>query len=220
MSKLLNKYTIKGAIFDMDGVVLDSMPYWRDLPYEYVRSKGLEPEVEFIKLVYSMSLEQGVNLMNTRYGLGLSDEQVLREMGEIMMKPYSQLIDAKPGVEKILKELTSRGIHCIVATSSPRTLVTAALKRNGLLEYFDCIFTSGEVGDSKHDPTIYLKAADTLGTEPTNTLVFEDSHYALVTAKKAGFVTIGLADPTGAYFRDQMVADAHEFYDSMEDIEL
>ena len=83
------------------------------------------------------------------------------------------------------------------ATSSPRAHVTRALARLGLLEYFTEIFTTGEIGVSKHKPDIYRMAAEHLGTAPRETVVFEDSLYALQTAKAAGFITIGVYDANG-----------------------
>ena len=83
------------------------------------------------------------------------------------------------------------------ATSSPRGHVTRALARLGLLEYFTEIFTTGEIGVSKHKPDIYRMAAERLGTAPCETVVFEDSLYALQTAKAAGFITVGVYDANG-----------------------
>ena len=83
------------------------------------------------------------------------------------------------------------------ATSSPRAHVTAALDRLGLLPYLKAVFTTGEVGVSKHEPVIYHLAAEALGTAPAETLVFEDSLYALKTAKTAGFRTVGVLDAHG-----------------------
>ena len=93
--------------------------------------------------------------------------------------------------------LTARGVKLAAATSSPREHVTRALDRLGLLGYFTRLFTTAEVGVSKHEPTIYLLAAEALGAAPAETLVFEDSLYALKTAKAAGFYTIGVYDADG-----------------------
>ena len=77
-----------------------------------------------------------------------------------------------------------------------RLAVGDALKRVSL-GYFAQIFTTGEIGVSKHEPTIYLLAAQALGSAPGETIVFEDSLYALKTAKAAGFYTVGVYDADG-----------------------
>ena len=97
----------------------------------------------------------------------------------------------------LLEFLAERGVSMAAATSSPREHVTAALDRLGLLPYLKAVFTTGEVGVSKHEPVIYHLAAEALGTAPAETLVFEDSLYALKTAKTAGFRTVGVLDAHG-----------------------
>ena len=107
--------------------------------------------------------------------------------------------------------LTARGVKLAAATSSPREHVTRALERLGLLGYFTRLFTTAEVGVSKHEPTIYLLAAEALHAAPAETLVFEDSLYALKTAKAAGFYTIGVYDADGETDQAglQMAADLY-----------
>ena len=97
----------------------------------------------------------------------------------------------------MLQFLQKQNVKMIAATSSPREHVTKALQRNGLYDYLQQIYTTGEVGVSKHEPVIYQLAANSLGTKPEETLVFEDSLYALKTAKNAGFRAIGVYDADG-----------------------
>ena len=81
-----------------------------------------------------------------------------------------------------------------VATATDRFLIEAALKRNGILSYFEDVLTCEEVGAGKNEPIIYEKALELLGTDKSDTLVFEDAHYAIVTAKKAGFKIVAIQD--------------------------
>ena len=117
----------------------------------------------------------------------------------------------KDGAAALLAALTARGVKLAAATSSPREHVTRALERLGLLGYFTRLFTTAEVGVSKHEPTIYLLAAEALHAAPAETLVFEDSLYALKTAKAAGFYTIGVYDADGETDQAglQMAADLY-----------
>ena len=82
----------------------------------------------------------------------------------------------------------------VVATSGNKELVEAALDRNGILKYFEWIYTCTEVGAGKDEPEIYLKAADILQAKPENIVAFEDAFHAAETAKKAGFKVIGVYD--------------------------
>ena len=124
---------------------------------------------------------------------------------------YFYEVPAKPGAAELLDFLAERGIPMAAATSSPQAHVTRALDRLGLLPYLRAIFTTGEVGASKHAPTIYHLAAERLGTVPAETLVFEDSLYALKTARAAGCRTVGVFDADGE--KDQAgLRDAAEVY--------
>ena len=106
----------------------------------------------------------------------------------------------------------------VAATSSPRSHVERALTRTGLRNYIDKIFTNSEVGVSKHEPDIYNLAAEYMGTDPSETLVFEDSLYALKTAKAAGYVTVGIYDAKGEKNQAGLLENAKLYLKSYEDL--
>lgn len=191
----------RGAIFDVDGVLLDSMGIWHDLGARYLRGLGITPEPGLNDRLFAMSMEQGAAYLHTRYGLAQSAAQVQADIETMLRGFYYNEVQAKPGAAALLAALEARGIPMAAATSSPRTHVTRALDRLGLLGYFRTILTTGELHTTKHEPDIYLLAAQALGTAPAQTLVFEDSLYALQTAKAAGFAAIGVYDANGE--RDQ-----------------
>ena len=188
---------IKGVIFDIDGVLLDSMIIWTDLGERYLKSIGKEPEEGLTEKLFSMSMEQGAEYLKDKYNIDESVPEILDDINNISKNFYYNEVEAKPGVKALLEDFSSRGIKMVAATSSPRGHVERALTRVGLLEFIDRIFTNGEVGVSKHEPDIYNLAAEHMGTAPSETLVFEDSLYALKTAKSAGYVTVGIYDDRG-----------------------
>ena len=188
---------IKGVIFDIDGVLLDSMIIWTDLGERYLKSIGKEPEEGLTEKLFSMSMEQGAEYLKDKYSIDESVPEILDDINNISKNFYYNEVEAKPGVKELLEDFSSRGIKMVAATSSPRGHVERALTRVGLLEFIDRIFTNGEVGVSKHEPDIYNLAAEHMGTAPSETLVFEDSLYALKTAKSAGYVTVGIYDARG-----------------------
>lgn len=188
---------IKGVIYDIDGVLLDSMIIWTDLGERYLKSIGKEPEEGLTEKLFSMSMEQGAEYLKDKYNIDESVPEILDDINNISKNFYYNEVEAKPGVKELLEDFSSRGIKMVAATSSPRGHVERALTRVGLLEFIDRIFTNGEVGVSKHEPDIYNLAAEHMGTAPSETLVFEDSLYALKTAKSAGYVTVGIYDARG-----------------------
>src|SRR5699024_5900823 len=98
--------------------------------------------------------------------------------------------------------LKREGVRLAVATASDRCLIEPALERAGLLPYFDLFLTCSEVGAGKDSPAIFLKAAETLETVPEQTVVFEDSLYAMKTAARAGFLLAGIFDESAAGDQD------------------
>ena len=216
----------KAAVFDLDGVLLDSMGIWNDLGARYLRSLGVTPAEGLNEILFSMSMEQGAEYLHTHYALPQSAAEVGAGIADMLRDFYFYEVPAKDGAAALLAALrngwtgfvsgaqaalTARGVKLAAATSSPREHVTRALERLGLLGYFTRLFTTAEVGVSKHEPTIYLLAAEALHAAPAETLVFEDSLYALKTAKAAGFYTIGVYDADGEtdQARLQMAADLY-----------
>jgi len=217
---ILASRNIRGVIFDIDGVVLDSMGFWHNMPSTYVEIQGIVPPDDLINTIFTMSIEQGIAYLRNKYNIVKSEQEIMHDMTKIMAQFYMHEVQAKPGVEHMLHFLKSQGIPCAIATASPRAPIEGALTRLGLLDYFDAFYTCGEAGHSKHSPTVYQLAAEAIGTEPENTIVFEDSHYAMETARKAGFVSIGIYDAVSEHGDPGLKDVAEYFYESLEDVEL
>ena len=211
---------IKGAIFDLDGVLLDSLSIWEDLGSRYLRAKGIAPEENLGKKLFPMSMEQGTRYLKDHYALPESVETITEGLKALLEHFYFTEVSAKPGAEELLSRLHSLRIPLAAATSSPRPHVTAALERLGLLGYFREIFTTGELGTSKHRPDIYLLAAKALGTRPEETMVLEDSLYALQTAKAAGFYTVGVFAPLGEPDQQTLRREAGQYITSLSEVRI
>ena len=149
------------------------------------------------QILFSMSMEQGADYLKAQYHLPDTPQEILNGIEQMIQDFYFYEVQPKEGAKELLQFLQNQNVKMIAATSSPREHVTKALQRTGLLEYLQQIYTTGEVGESKHTPLIYQLAAESLGTKPEETLVFEDSLYALKTAKNAGFRAIGVYDADG-----------------------
>jgi HAD superfamily hydrolase (TIGR01509 family) len=188
---------IKGVIFDIDGVLLDSLGIWDDLGARYLMSIGIKPEEGLNEILFSMSMEQGSTYLNEHYNLQKTDAEVSAGISQMLEDFYFDEVLPKPGAKELLEFMRSKGMRITAATSSPRIHVEKALQRNGMLGFIEKLFTNTEVGASKHSPEIYNQAAAYMGTKTSETLVFEDSLYALKTAKNAGFRTVGVYDIKG-----------------------
>ncbi len=190
-------HEIKGVIFDVDGVLLDSLEIWTDLGARYLISIGKSPEEGLADILFSMSMEQGAEYLKENYDIDRSAEDIVTGLRNMLRGFYYYEVQAKPGADQLLRTISNAGISITAATSSPREHIERALERNGLLGYISRMFTNSEVGKSKHFPDIYNAAAAGMRTAPEETIVFEDSLYALRAAAAAGYHTIGVADCKG-----------------------
>ena len=185
---------LRGAIFDMDGTLLDSMQVWENAGEDYLRTLGCVPEEGVGELMKSMSLQQAALYCRERYALPLSVEEIMAGVNGRVERFYHQEARLKPGALDFLRTLSQRGVRMCLATATDLHLVEAALDRCGVRTYFSALFTCTQVGSGKDEPHIYRAALRHLGTGRADTLVFEDALYAARTAKGDGFVTVGVAD--------------------------
>ena len=185
---------LRGAIFDMDGTLLDSMQVWENAGEDYLRTLGCVPEEGVGELMKSMSLQQAALYCRERYALPLSVEEIMAGVNGRVERFYRQEARLKPGALDFLRTLSQRGVRMCLATATDLHLVEAALDRCGVRTYFSALFTCTQVGSGKDEPHIYRAALRHLGTGRADTLVFEDALYAARTAKGDGFVTVGVSD--------------------------
>lgn len=185
---------IKGAIFDLDGTVLDSMSIWENAAVMFLSSMGIEAEPGLSKMMFTMSLPEGAGFLKVRYGLLMEKEEIMAGIDRTIEDFYYHQVQLKEGVEQFLKDMKQTGIKMTVATSTDRHIVEGALKRLNVISYFERIFTCTEIGVSKRQPDIYLAAAEHMRTLPEDTWVFEDALHGIRAAKNAGFRTVGVYD--------------------------
>ena len=197
-------YPITAVIFDIDGVLLDSLSIWKKLGRRYVTRLGYPPIPGMDEILFPMSMEQGAMWLKDRFSLEISVEEIIQELEREIQNFYFEEVKAKPGAKELLQKINNLGIPAAAATSSPKEHVRRALERNHLLFYLKKIYTTNEIGESKYSPKIYLTASEFLNTKPSETLVVEDSLYALNTARNAGFRTAGIFDSLGEPDQEQL----------------
>lgn len=188
---------IDGAIFDMDGTLLDSMSEWGEIGMRYLRGMGVEPSEDIKSIFWSMSLAESAAYCKEHFGAPGTVDQIVDGMLEHINDFYINKAVLKDGVAELLQAFYDSGVKMCVATASDRSLATAALERNGVSKYFSEILTCAEVGAGKDYPDIFEQAREHMGTEKDRTFVFEDALYAVETAKKAGFKVVGVYDRAG-----------------------
>ena len=184
---------ISGAIFDMDGTLLDSMWIYKNYATRYLLSRGVTPRDDLEAAVEKLTLEESAAYLADTYALSGGAARVGRELAEAGMALYEQ-VTPKAGVMEMLETFRSAGIPMALATATVRPIVERVLSRLGILPYLSHIFTCDEVGARKTSPTVFREALRALGTKKEETPVFEDTPYAIRTASRDGFPVVAVYD--------------------------
>lgn len=189
---------IEGAIFDLDGTLIDSMPWWENLGENYLIARGKTPHPDIRRHFKRMTLEQSAVFLREEYGLAESVDAICRGILDGIEHAYRDSIPLKQGVVEMLDAFDKAGVLMCVATATERHCAEAALARLGVLERFSAVFTCSEAGASKTEPLVFEAALAHLATPREATLVVEDSLHAIETAHAAGFPTAAVFEPSAA----------------------
>ena len=206
MEKQRFDYDFDAAIFDMDGTLLDTMPYWRLTTLEYLLAHGISPSQEVLAKMFHTSSRKLV--MDYCHSLGMNPDRraVIAEAEGYMNRHY--LYDArlkKPSVPVFLRRLKEAGVRMCVATGSPRQYARNGLKRLGLLDYFDFVTDNYEGEYSKDRPEYFHALLKRLGATADRCWVFEDALYAMKSAQAGGLRVCAIEDDTQASDREEII---------------
>ena len=202
---------IKGAIFDIDGTLIDSMPIWVTVADRYLESQGKQAEPDIADKVFSLTMDQSAAYMQSHYGVDRTIDEIKQGFIDVVTDFYRNEVTLKEGAKEFLDELKKRDIPMVLATVGDANLASYALNRLGILDYFTDLLTAIDFGTDKTEPLIYLKAAEKIGCKPSETAVFEDVVHALDTASKADFITVAVEDKASLKDRKKIEA-VSDFY--------
>jgi len=209
---------IKGAIFDLDGTLIDSMWIWGDVAENYLKSHGKTPRPGLREELRSLNTREEAQYYIDEYEVNLPIDDVIAGRDNMMLELILTEVELKSGVLAALEALKKRGIKMCIATATERRLVVPSLERHELYGYFPRIFTCTEENTSKKSPDIYIRAAKYLGTIPCETLIVEDALYAMETAKKAGFAVAGVYDRVAEDQQNEIKAICDYYWITMDEM--
>lgn len=184
----------RGAIFDLDGTLLNSMPLWETLGDHYLRLHGITSHEGLDDLLRPMSLSDAAAYLIKEYALCQDEKTVENDITRMIEREYRESLLLKPGAADFLRMFAASGVRMCIATATPEPLVRAALKRCGVMDCFRAVVTCAAVGCGKDSPEIYNTALTMLGTPRAVTLVVEDAPHAIHTARSSGFPVMAVYD--------------------------
>ena len=203
----------RAAIFDMDGLLIDServiLDCWRSVAAEQSLSLDDELWLSMVGMHDAACTELLVRLLGPAQAERLSID--CKNRYDLLVEKGLPL---KDGAIELLQELSTRGVPLAIATSTRRERALVKLARCGIDHYFGALATSSDVAHPKPAPDIYLLAANRLGVSPENCTALEDSEMGVRAAHAAGMAVIQVPDlvPVSDLTRSlaQVVASLHE----------
>jgi HAD superfamily hydrolase (TIGR01509 family) len=213
---MLNDF--KGAIFDLDGTLIDSMWVWAKIDFDYLSKRGISLPPDLKDHIAHLSFDDTAKYFKDRFKLNESLEEIKTEWNYMALHEYAHNIVLKNGALNFLDLLKSKGIKIALATSNTRALLELVLRKNKVYDYFDVITTTDEVSRGKNFPDVYLLTAEKLGLKPEACIVFEDILPAVIGAKAAGMKVIGVQDLFSEHQKDDICRIADIFISEYEEL--
>ncbi len=199
---------LRGAVFDLDGTLLDSMWLWGEIDRRFLARRGHDVPKDYLERVKHMDFAHAARYTVERFSLRETPESLIAEWMSMAEASYRKEICFKTGALELVSSMRARGWRVGIATSASPSLFRPTLARCGAEALFDAIVTTEEVGKNKAHPDVYLTCAERLGLAPRECAVFEDILTGIRTAKSAGFFTVAVLDPSSADSNAEMVAEA------------
>ncbi len=184
----------EGLVFDMDGVILDSEGTWHEVRRDFVAGYGGRWVEEDQRAVMGANSRQWAEHIRGRFDVPLSNEQVIDGVVRMLQERYRQKLPLLPGAAAAVREL-SELYPLAVASSSPKSVIQAALEAAGLADRFTVYVSSDEVEQGKPSPDVYLLACERLGVSPAASAAIEDSANGIRAAVGAGLIVVAVPNP-------------------------
>ena len=201
----------KFYLFDFDGTLVDSMPTFCSCMLRILDENQISYAKDITKTITPLGLNGTAEYFINTLSLQMDKEQLMLLMKEYMLDAYFYTIPAKANVISVLKALKKNGASLNILTASPHITLDACLKRLGMWELFDNIWSCDDFNTTKADPQIYVMAAQRLRTAVENVLFLDDNLHADTVAKSAGMQVCGVYDDSSKDSVEQMKA-ATDFY--------
>ena len=184
----------RAVIFDLDGVLADSEPWWNEIDAKLLAEHGMTYRGEYHRNVLGVSYRLAVEFYKNAFGLSVATEELMRRRGEIAVEFFAKHIGLFSAAKPVLEELHRMNLRLAIATSSVSASARPFLERYGVRAFFDVVVTGEEVERGKPFPDLYLCAAEKLGEAGNACLVIEDSLSGIAAAKTAGMRVAAIPD--------------------------
>lgn len=205
-------------IFDMDGTLIDSMPAYCGAMTRFLEKHNIDHPDDIMKIITPLGIGGAARYFIDSLKAHIPAEDIAREVLEDMYKAYTSTIPAKDEVIETLRKLKEDGHSLSVLTASPHMTLDPCLKRLGIYELFDFVWSCEDFGTTKSDVNIYHMAAERLGTTAENCIFLDDNYNAVATAKESGMTVYGVYDASSEEYIDEMKSISHRYIYSFDEL--
>ncbi len=205
------------AIFDMDGLLIDSEPLWQEAEISCFEPLGVPITVELCQATAGHRLDEVLRLWHERFNWkgpspAKMHQRIMEEVTRLMMSRGTAL----PGALEQMARLRSAGLKLAIASSSPPELIAAVVDKLGLADYLTLTHSGTHEERGKPDPAVFLSTARKLGVAPESCLVFEDAPAGVMAGHLAGMYVVAVPsvfaiDDPGFRFADQVIESLLDF---------
>lgn len=185
---------IKGAIFDVDGVILDSTEIWSKIGSKFLDSLKIAHDKNIDEFLKTMTIPQAILYLKNEFKINLSEGEIKDKIRDIVNKYYDCHVKLKSGVLDFLEVLKKNDIKMCVATANNYDTIKNTFDRLDIKKYFLEILACEKMDCDKTSSKIFDMALDRLGVKKNSAVIFEDSFYAIKTVREANFFVIGMFD--------------------------
>ena len=181
-------------IFDLDGTLVDSMPYFSKAILQPAKDAGISYGEDLLKILTPLGYTKSAEYYVNELGIKDSVEHIVSQIKENLVYEYTNNIVTKPGVKDYLRALYNSGARLFVLTASPHLVTDVCLQHNGIYDLFEQVWSVEDFSLNKSDTRLFFKVAELLNCAPEQIHYFDDSLIALENAKKSGYRTYAVYD--------------------------
>ena len=209
MSAAAGRTPIEAVLFDLDGVIVDSEPWWHAVRVEWAAARGLTWTEDDNRACMGRNSRDWARIMQERLRLDLTVPQIERVIMDALVEKYAhEPAPRVPGAVEAVARIAASFPSAIASSAHP-AVIRAALRSVGLAECFRVIVSADDVPAGKPAPDVYLEAARRLGVPPERCLVVEDSLNGVLAGRAAGMTVVLVPNPS--FLPGEGTAEAADF---------
>jgi len=210
--------TMTTYLFDFDGTIVDSMPTYARVMKKILDDNGIPYGSDLMKKITPLGIIGSADYYVDELGLKMTKEEMIALTRKYLTDEYLYHIPAKHNVVRVLQALKARGDRLNILTASPHITMDPCLKRIGIYDLFENIWSCEDFSTTKSDPEIYKMVADRLGLKVEDVLFLDDNLEADLTAVGAGMRVYGVYDDSSSEYVEEMKAATHGYIYDFEEL--